>query len=43
MTFGYAPNYGSGSSMYKAIYFNTDDDLDYDTSTGCTGWGGGIQ
>lgn len=38
LTFGYTATYGSGSSMYKVIYYNTNDDLDYDTSAGCTGW-----
>ena len=38
LTFGYAPHFDSGSDMYKVIYFNTNDDLDYDTSAGCTGW-----
>ena len=38
LTFGYTPYFGSGSNMYKVIYFNTNDDLDYDTSAGCTGW-----
>jgi len=38
LTFGYTPNYGSGTSMYKVIYLNTNDNLDYDTSAGCTGW-----
>ncbi len=33
--FGYTPHVGTGSNMYKIIYLNTNDDLDYNTSAGC--------